>query len=560
MRSNLAALGSIFIVSFFAFGCAETVSPDTQRSTDSTSASASETEAAAAPTTEAEILETKSSASEFSEGNVPEEASDILLMSSTVWAGAQREDCSLLTEVTYDQLSLDETDYAGILFGESRSSETPSGLQTALSACNSSVKETTEAAASQLKEAALQDPSLSAGDSTVYYTLHNRLYVQRADDAVLSVLLCTDAYSHGAHGSRAFAGYRYDLRTGKALTLRGCFSDPKELVSRIQDRLLSLYPDAMLEETALSSKLTSMITSPETYGDLPFTLGPSDVTFWFAPGDLAAYAAGAMSVSFSYEELSGLLAEGLAPDDGEDAIVSLPESVPYDTGTKDSPLLFYAIPEQENGADTGKLTVLVTAGSGTSSLSLAGYETEYFLADAGDQRTLLLNTRQEDDWEELSCFDLSSMSLSDDGSALSMGLYGHIPTDPDCFVMEKRIQTLGTSLVSTLCGLGGNACPGALSSWFVEDQRVGDGLTAKAEVPAALGSAGTDPDKARLSEGTIPAGTVLTPLRTNGNDTVDCLTKDGALVRLVVDDPGAYPQTIGGTDVETLFDGIGFAG
>lgn len=567
IKSHPAALGGILAVSLFAAGCAETSAPAAQQNAASEAASTSETEAAAAKTTEKEIPETGTAETASTEETAPQEEPEVsgalpsgaLLTKSSVWAGAQREDGTFLTEVTYDQLAQDTTDYAGILFGEAGASPAPDGLEAALAACNNAVRSGAESAALQLKEAALSDDNLSSDDTSCYYTLHSRLYVQRSDAAVLSVLLYTNTYSHGAHGSQAFAGYDYDLRTGKALTLASCFSDLSVLPARIQERLAALYPDVSLDESAVQ-QVFSLAKSPETGGALPFTFGPCGVTFWFAPGDLSAYAAGAMTATFSYAELSDVLADGLAPEAESPAIQSLPESVPYDTGREDAPLLFYAVPEEIDGAETGNLTVSVTFGGRAASLLLVGYGAEYGLADMGARQSLLINTRQDDDWETLSLFDLAGGSLSGDGSALGMGLYGHIPMDPACFVMEKRIQTLGTSLVSTLCGLGTDGRPAALSPWFVEDQRVGDSLTAKEDVPAERGASGTNPDAASLTEGTIPAGTVLTPLRTNGTDTVDCLTGDGRLVRITVDNPESWPQTIGGTDIETLFDGIGFAG
>ncbi|MGN1022876.1 MAG: RsiV family protein [Lachnospiraceae bacterium] len=567
MKSHPAALGGILAVTLFAAGCAENSAPTAQQSTASEAASTSETEAAAERTTEEELPETETAETASTEETAPEEETEpsgvplskALLTKSTVWAGAQRDDGSQLTQVTYDQLSQDTTDYAEILYGETGANSAGSRLEDALSACSNSVRTTAESSAAQLKEAALADPTLSSDDIDCYYTQNSRLYVQRADDAVLSVLLCTDTYSHGAHGSQAFTGYNYDLRTGKALTPGSCFSDLSALRAKIEDRLATLYPDVSVDDSDLQL-LFSPAESSDTANALTFTLGPSGVTFWFAPGDLSAYAAGAMSVTFSYEELSDLLPEGLAPAKETGTIQSLPESVPYDTGTDDAPLLFYAAPKQEDGADTGDLTVSVSTGDNSAFLPFVGYEADYGLADMGGQHILLINTRQDDDWEELSLFDLTDMTLTDDGSVLGMGFYGHVPTDADCFVMEKRIQTLGTSLVSSLCGLGEDGQPFTLSSWFVEDQRVGDSLTAKENVPAMLGASGTDPDTASLREGTISKGTVLTPIRTNGTDTVDCITEDGTLVRITVDDPDSWPQTIGGTDIDTLFDGIAFAG
>ena len=48
--------------------------------------------------------------------------------------------------------------------------------------------------------------------------------------------------------------------------------------------------------------------------------------------------------------------------------------------------------------------------------------------------------------------------------------------------------------------------------------------------------------------------------RTNLTDSVDFLTPDNRIVRIRVDNSGAYPQTVNGIDAENMFTGIAYSG
>ena len=59
---------------------------------------------------------------------------------------------------------------------------------------------------------------------------------------------------------------------------------------------------------------------------------------------------------------------------------------------------------------------------------------------------------------------------------------------------------------------------------------------------------------------TVPAGTEFTLSRSDGTNYVDAVLADGRLCRLEMDNGGSWPQTIGGEEIENLFDGLRFAG
>jgi hypothetical protein len=64
------------------------------------------------------------------------------------------------------------------------------------------------------------------------------------------------------------------------------------------------------------------------------------------------------------------------------------------------------------------------------------------------------------------------------------------------------------------------------------------------------------------TETTIVKGTALNIYRTDGDSTVDVIDKQGRIYRLFVEyDESAYwYESIGGQDIEDLFEGLYFAG
>jgi hypothetical protein len=71
--------------------------------------------------------------------------------------------------------------------------------------------------------------SLRRRAASPYYHNYEKLYVQRADAAVLSVLSLTDVYSHGAHGSVVLRGCNYDPATGNELKIDDVFTDSERV-------------------------------------------------------------------------------------------------------------------------------------------------------------------------------------------------------------------------------------------------------------------------------------------------------------------------------------------
>lgn len=500
----------------------------------------------------------------------------IQLVRESVWNGVS-DDSGVLVNGSYDQLSMDATEYETILAGSDGSAQSmPQGLETALETLNETIRTNADDTVAQYQEMAEGDPNPRPEDgSDAYYVYHSSLYVQRADSTVLSVLSGGESYTHGAHGWTSFTGYSYDMSTGEEISLEDCFEDTTALTELVAMRAQEQFPDALAEDLLsepLDNYLQKKIDDPEENGSLAFTFGPSGMTFWFSAGDLASYAAGSMGVTLTYDELDGMLPAEYIPEEPMSAIQGIPSSIQVAVPDGDSTCTILSASVYPGldgeGYDTGELGAYIEYGDMTKELtagdgSIAGYEGECFLVTDGEDHYLLINAIQDNDWESVYSLDLDTGTLTSQDGEITAGLFGHVPLDPGRLVMGTRTQVLGTTSVASLYQIGSSGKITGICDWYAQEDLTGNGysITLKEDLEAQVG---TDiyaaPESLTLEKQTIEAGTKLQYYRTDGICTADFLTADRKIVRIMIDSLDSYPQTVDGTSVDTLFDGIIFAG
>ncbi len=526
--------------------------------------------------------------------------SDLQLVCQTAFNGVWDEVAGVTwVDASYQQLSFDDTDYGSLLTGtDDLSSEAKSLLSRAADSLNRDVSKRADKAVEDLNAMAQSDDEAPAPDgSEPYYHNFQKLYVQRADAAILSVLSLTDVYSHGAHGSVVLRGCNYDPATGNELNIDDVFTDSDALPDIIAFALTDQYPDLALfsasDSEGAAPLIREIMNSTEDYGGLSFTLDPKGVTFWFSAGDLSAYAAGAQAPSVRYADLSGIINPAFVPEADDSYAVAIPGYVPMsvtdDSGRGFSSFQVGSAPAvTQEGYDTGTRNITVSVNDQSRTFALPGrYTPDYYLIARGARRFLLINTHQENDWESVHLYELPSASsdgtaphmvwpdeptstdaayaaVSDDTGMTaenSCGLYGHVLLNPDCFLLSTRSQLLGTTACTNLFRLGDDGNPVAGSAWYTSDPISGDDILLRetSSFDTASDPSGS-PENLIFRQTKISGGTVLHYYRTNMTDSVDFLTSDNRIVRIRVDNGGAYPQTVGGTAAETLFSGIAYSG
>ena len=134
------------------------------------------------------------------------------------------------------------------------------------------------------------------------------------------------------------------------------------------------------------------------------------------------------------------------------------------------------------------------------------------------------------------------------------GGFAEEPASAESMRLGETVQLLTTTYAAREYRVGVNGMPEAKEPFFdaVRDWT----LTAKQDVDCWI----VTPDTGELMDTmTLPAGTKVTMLRTDGSTFWDLKLADGSVVRVWIDRYEG-PQTIGGVDIGECFDDIRFAG
>lgn len=168
-----------------------------------------------------------------------------------------------------------------------------------------------------------------------------------------------------------------------------------------------------------------------------------------------------------------------------------------------------------------------------------------------------LNYIYADCWLDNDYRDILIYSLDSDGARFAGEYFGGFyeePEDPYGFLLSTTVQMLSTSTGVKPYRVGRFGMPEALDTTYYAVY--GATLTIKRDYETWA----VDPETDSLIDYvTIPAGTELTQYYTDNKDYYDLY--DGNLCyRFWVDTSNGWPQTVEGTDIDELFDGLMFAG
>ena len=167
--------------------------------------------------------------------------------------------------------------------------------------------------------AALYQKAFSTGEALTALPRGDMIYsasitqsALRADQACLSLLFETFRSDGAEQPEWSFAAANFDPKTGAQLTLDDVFSDSSALPELLRTRLEAAYPGVSF--TADLWPVLSSGTAWEERADadgLRYTwaLSYDGVEFYFAPGSIADYGAGAFHVTIRYDEQPAALRE-----------------------------------------------------------------------------------------------------------------------------------------------------------------------------------------------------------------------------------------------------------
>lgn len=154
----------------------------------------------------------------------------------------------------------------------------------------------------------------------------------RIDRGVLSLSGTQNIYSGGTHGALSCVSVNYDLTTGDILTLGSIMhmdATKEQFIQIIIEKLASQAEELQLFAGFEDGVYQRLGGDENLYEDFFFTT--TGLNFYFAPYEIAPYAAGVINVEIPYQELTGLIYDGYFPAEREDVQGRLTSAAFMDT-------------------------------------------------------------------------------------------------------------------------------------------------------------------------------------------------------------------------------------
>lgn len=438
-------------------------------------------------------------------------------------------------------------------------------LQPALDEINADLAESCTGFAAKEQEA--RGLKKDMGENYVVYTNEDTLQVVRADDKVFSVVRDDYTNTGGAHGYSAETAYSYDAASGKRLTLADMLknTDIRNLTGILKTEVVKqaaegqadgLFTEGLEDTIAGMLKATDGMTgdvqstsSDMTYGPLTWYAGQDGLHFVFNAYDIGAYAAGRFLVTLTPEAYPDLVNDAWFGEETA-SIEPIDQFTEYQV---DGKMLYISV---DWSSDTQTIKSLgVQYGDANKTFDCYSYGNEYYLADTGNGKVLLVNTTQDNDLETLEVIPLTQGDLK--MTSGNFGMYSNIPIDPDNLILAGRTTVMSTMTAERPYRLAADGTLDPLDKWYLIQMEEPLTFTLKqdAELPVLKAM-----DSDETQNVTFPKGTKMTPLRTDNEKTLDCRTSDGRIIRFTVD-TAEFPQIVNGTyKLEDLLDGTVFAG
>ena len=403
-------------------------------------------------------------------------------------------------------------------------------------------------------------------DSSGGYVTHDKLFVRRSDNHVLSILIYNFTDSGGAHGLYGYSSLNLDTASGKALGLEDVIINTDLLSQRIKEELIDKYgKDSFFD--AMEETIDQGVRGEDDY-NLTWTLDPQGITFFFNPDEIGPYASGIQSISLLYDQEKDLFTDQYYPEEGG-YICELPANLDYyvdvDRDGKADRLSITYSGDQETGDVIGLLVAVNDQKLHFEDFYC--YELMPKLVFASDGKVYLDTWRTMDnDYVSVHLFDLSDgipisignmdlapayRSAEEDGTGFE--IYTDVLTDPENLFLTTRFDLLSTYDAGKTYQIHDTPNPVSEEKYYTILRDLT--LTSKMDVTADLVD---EAGNVTESSQTIPSGSSFKLYRTDGKKLVDALLDDGRIVRFTV--AGDNPQTANDINAEELFQGLFYAG
>ena len=392
----------------------------------------------------------------------------------------------------------------------------------------------------------------------VYCGADAKVYLQRADNYIVSLLEGVEKYTGGVHPDYFVNGINYKSDSGEKLKLSDVLTDTKELPSILEKKITEKYSDvafSYLKDTFSKYK----------EDEFTWTIDYQGITFWFSPYEIASFAVGTLSAKIWFDEYPDMFNKAYA-EAPENYVMTLPmrQKLDFDLNRNDDKKDCIEIDTMLD--EYGSYNMLSVTANGKTFTDEDGYAYDFdvYLAHIGDKNYIYSDASSDNDYHMFCTWDVNGdtpeivQELSGtevDYEYIEEGfeegtVYKQAFNNPEFLRLETRFEILGTR--------------GATATYKLSEKDGKPEMTDKAhtfnyghDVKTAIPlEAELLPD---MDKTELPAGTSLTPYQTDGKTFVDLKTENGSVVRLNID-ASNWPITVKGIPEDECFEELLYAG
>ena len=455
-------------------------------------------------------------------------------------------------------------------------------LNQALTLEYDTLKKNTQEDLNNLKESAEEMVEYMQGDDNMQLIAEYAPYVLRADENVVSYEQFYDDYYGGTHGYHSYAGFTFDTKTGKKLDLYDVITGEESVKAGIIQELKNKYAseDGLVENNTPEEDADAFfeyVDSKDQSGAVAWSLGADRLNIYYNPYNIGSWALGIVSVSLPFEKYPDAVKEeykmgtsdyavkiGIYADysadiynDGSFSDVSV-----YPDGTDDYANSALRIQIQdENGQVTSRVFD-----------DMYYFTMEAYYVKTGNRHFLHVFTHSENDWTADNVYEITNGQIRDLGyvegtPALIRYEYNYNEdslftnsedvaayNDPGALYLEKTMNAFSTYSGSRHYHVGSSGLLESRDPYVVGPAEIVVTVK-KALTVKKTDASGRENGKTEV----IPVGTKLYFYMTD-NESYVILRYDGDQYGKVSMYNSDWPQKINGEELESVLDGLIFAG
>ena len=455
-------------------------------------------------------------------------------------------------------------------------------LNQALTLEYDTLKKSTQEDLNNLKESAEEMVEYMQGDDNMQLIAEYAPYVLRADENVVSYEQFYDDYYGGAHGYHSYAGFNFDTKTGKKLDLYDVITGEESVKAGIIQELKNKYAseDGLVENNTPEEDADAFfeyVDSKDQSGAVAWSLGADRLNIYYNPYNIGSWALGIVSVSLPFEKYPDAVKEeykmgtsdyavkiGIYADysadiynDGSFSDVSV-----YPDGTDDYANSALRIQIQdENGQVTSRVFD-----------DMYYFTMEAYYVKTGNRHFLHVFTHSENDWTADNVYEITNGQIRDLGyvegtPALIRYEYNYNENslftnsedvaaynDPGALYLEKTMNAFSTYSGSRHYHVGSSGLLESRDPYVVGPAEIVVTVK-KALTVKKTDASGRENGKTEV----ILVGTKLYFYMTD-NESYVIFRYDGDQYGKVSMYNSDWPQKINGEELESVLDGVMFAG